>query len=521
MSVSASNPVEIQPRPARDRWASHFALWLAPLLVAAACLVVLWPHWNAGFDLPADTVWLIHAGKEMLAGKTLYRDILETNPPMSVLLYMPGLILAELTGLSARSAVLLQMAIVAALSMALSLAFFLRAGLVKRAYAGWIGMAILFCFAVLPNHQATQREHFAAMLLLPYIALMASHAAARPVPGLAMRIGMAVLAGIAAAIKPHFLIVPALMTLVSAFMTRSPRPLLAIENIVGGLVFTAYSLGVLILFPAFGEEMWPILGELYLEERSGPLSLLMHSHMARFIQPFMLICLLCAMLVRSTRAAAIWFAPALGCLAMFLIQGKGFIYHFYPAAAFAVIAMAVLAASQTFRNAGWRMLAGLACLFAALVGTLSQNEAYPRMAFVETLRAFPHGTPVIIVADSLHRSIKAADYADLHWASRLHTRWMTMIADAELREADLPAERRAAYDRYRAMDRRILIEDIETRRPILVLFDRIGHDWETIMRRDPSFEQAMSSYVFAGRRDSGTISFYIRRDANRTLPETP
>ena len=48
-----------------------------------------------------DVSWLLIAGERWLDGQRLYSEVLETNPPMAVLVYVPGILLARALGISA------------------------------------------------------------------------------------------------------------------------------------------------------------------------------------------------------------------------------------------------------------------------------------------------------------------------------------------------------------------------------------------------------------------------------------
>ena len=43
-----------------------------------------------------DVSWLITLSEKILDGKTLYVDLIEVNPPASVFLYLPAVMLAQL-----------------------------------------------------------------------------------------------------------------------------------------------------------------------------------------------------------------------------------------------------------------------------------------------------------------------------------------------------------------------------------------------------------------------------------------
>jgi hypothetical protein len=73
----------------------HPGLSLPPCSVAMASRHVVAAN--------TDVSWLLIAGERMLDGQRLYADILETNPPMSVLVYIPAILIGRAMGLPAEN----------------------------------------------------------------------------------------------------------------------------------------------------------------------------------------------------------------------------------------------------------------------------------------------------------------------------------------------------------------------------------------------------------------------------------
>ena len=67
---------------------------LAALLLASSAAV------HVGFGTVSDVSWLITVDEKWLSGATPYRDVIEVNPPASLLLYWPAVALAQLTNLT-------------------------------------------------------------------------------------------------------------------------------------------------------------------------------------------------------------------------------------------------------------------------------------------------------------------------------------------------------------------------------------------------------------------------------------
>lgn len=72
------------------------------LLVLTAGLVVLL---RSIIAMNPDTSWLITVSEQLLAGKKLYVDVAETNPPASVWLYLPVVASARVLHVSPEAAI--------------------------------------------------------------------------------------------------------------------------------------------------------------------------------------------------------------------------------------------------------------------------------------------------------------------------------------------------------------------------------------------------------------------------------
>ena len=69
-----------------------------PLLILAGCALIAALVQSVFVPIDGDVSWLITVSEQVLAGKRLYVDIFEVNPPASVWLYVPMVWLAQLTG---------------------------------------------------------------------------------------------------------------------------------------------------------------------------------------------------------------------------------------------------------------------------------------------------------------------------------------------------------------------------------------------------------------------------------------
>ena len=76
---------------------ARFDVWSAAAVVLALAAMAF----QAVMPTKDDISWLIINAQALIDGKELYKDIVETNPPLSVLLYVPAVLIEYLTGLRA------------------------------------------------------------------------------------------------------------------------------------------------------------------------------------------------------------------------------------------------------------------------------------------------------------------------------------------------------------------------------------------------------------------------------------
>src|SRR5262245_51085280 len=162
-------------------------------------------------DTTPDVSWLITMCERILNGERAYVDIFETTPPVPMLLYMPGVVLARLTGVTPEAATFAFAYTSALISLGLS-ARILPKYVADGGQGKWLvilpAAVILF---ILPMDVFAQREYFASAFALPMVSVFI-----RPVhddvwPPLWERIFAAVLAGLTIALKLPLFALPGIV----------------------------------------------------------------------------------------------------------------------------------------------------------------------------------------------------------------------------------------------------------------------------------------------------------------------
>lgn len=481
-AVLSSTPSRFGPLAASSRQAT----WIA-LAGALAFAVWLAPHPMHG---NGDTVWLLMVAERWLDGAKPYVDVLETNPPMSIMLYLPAAWLGRATGIGAEFWLHGQVTLLALAALAI-VAHTSTGG---EGGAGRAGLAVLavtaFAFLLLPSRSFGQREHIAAVALTPYLFVIAARwgrpaADATAEAPAVLRLASGLLAGLALSIKPHFafVLIAAHGWLAVAAARRASqgsvrrlavslavelfRQARSIEAVAAILCFAAYVVVALRVFPEFWSVMYPRLALVYLPARLDLVQLV--------TVPALLSLALMAMLVARIRPRpvspllGVMTAAACGGAMAMLAQGKGWAYHMLPAATFAVIAAGTALRGMSAAQSGGIAPVALVVVGAALLPfTFSRYETHPGL---ERALTSAGERPVVLIGSVSLEIFPILRRIDGVWAGRSASLWMTNGAAGELARHHPDPERRGAIEGLARLDREMFVEAALGRRPDILAFE--------------------------------------------------
>ena len=238
--------------------APEHALWRAPAgaLPVGAAISSSPPVCRFAFGPFGDVSWMIAICEGWLDGKRPYTDFLETNPPGAILVYMPPTMLARALHWRAEFVVAAYGLGLATAAWASSLAILKRAGLMPArapifAAVGLVGLAVL------PGRTLDERDFFALVLGLPFVALAAARAAnARPRPFEVALAGLGL--GLMVAVKPFYATIPALLIAYLVARLGWAAALICEEYAIGATLAAAYAAFCWFAFPAYFADVLPL-----------------------------------------------------------------------------------------------------------------------------------------------------------------------------------------------------------------------------------------------------------------------
>jgi len=465
-------------------------LLLAGVLAAAVLLRILVPINN-------DVSWLLTAGDQVLAGHRLYADVLETNPPIAVLAYIPATLIGRWTGLAPEIvvAILVLAAISLALACAVRIARRFDTGRALSPVLIVLGFAIL---AIVPFQEFAQREHIAIIAAVPMIAVLIARANGEALPRWA-KIAAGLGAGIMLMFKPHFALGLVCTSAALAIRRRDVRLLATMENVVAGLIFAAYVVFIIAVFPDFFSVIGPLAKDVYIP---------VGRPFGELISEFGMLCWTGTLVLafalkpgpKSGAAVNVLLAMSGGLMLAFLLQRKGWPYHAYPMVAVALFACGVALTSSRIAAESRALRAIVTAAFVLLLGsaTFWFRDASNPAPLTAYLSKFGPNPSLLVVGGEASVGHPAVRVLHGRWVSRQSSLWVTNFVRYMRAHGLVSPEKAPVLDRYVARERAWLIEDIKRRPPTLVLVDNLTGAWGGWLRADPELTALLKPFRRVG-----------------------
>jgi hypothetical protein len=547
------------PRPASgEATDTTSAFALAATVLASVAVLALAAAMQMRFGAFGDVSWLLTVCEGWLGGKTPYVDFIETNPPPAILLYMPATIAARFIGIRPETTIVVFGLGVACGSAWLTSAILKRALLLPR-QAPLFGVLTLAALVILPGRTFDERDFYALLFGLPFVALAAARAEAAPISraqALVAGVGL----GLMVALKPPYAIVAALLVLHVALRQGARASLRAPELLAAASVVLSLAGASWLFFPAYFSDIAPMVAAAYLPVRESFATLTAN---AGLVGALTLggVAIAASPRMRPDAATASFLIASVGAMIAYYVQGKGWLYHVYPALALACIAFA---SALERRKRDWRALSvasalALGTLAAAaafdlsplptalisavaarmLLMRLSPGDAHERLTILAGgaltgaacglyALSFPGPAPGFVgamLSHAAHPRIAAIGEGlgigfpltrDVggQWTMRLQGMLMTAGARRLIDENPGDEALKARLAPIIARERDFVAEDIVRERPDVLLISRHGPRFHAWAMTDPKLTEARAPYrfVMSNPNPDWPVDLYIRED---------
>lgn len=320
--------------------------WAAFALILAALIPWVFVQWNRSVN--GNVAWLTVCAQRWLAGTLLSEGCYDTNPPFSILLYTPPVLLNHLTGLETYYSIyLLTLLLIVFCAYALHEALRYETDL-NPGQKRLVLFVYLLSATVLSSVSFADKDHIIAIILPPLILMQMAMTRQAPLSK-TIKYGILSLGGVALVIKPPFALVPGMMIVHRALKQKRLLALFDLDALVLAAFVSGYALMLFVFFQDFIAIILPDILRYYLPY-SNPLQTWADA------KPMALLILLSIALGYVATLKAPGKRPlalalnlcACLCFFVYIIQMKGLTYQLLPIYAFLIPALTL--AIQTLVN---------------------------------------------------------------------------------------------------------------------------------------------------------------------------
>jgi hypothetical protein len=472
------------------RRARTVAPWLAVAAVFVAAVLL-----RQVMPLNVDVSWWLIVSERMLDGQRLYVDILETNPPMAVSVYLLGVALARAIGVRPEVATDGLILLLIAASLALTWHILQYSSLRGRVAGSALGVWATALLCVLPMHDFGQREHLALLAMLPAIGVYILRGNRETVTPAAVLIA-ALSAAITLSFKPYFAFAVGFCIFTAAALARDWRVVFAPENWIAAGLVVVYGVCIFVFYPEYFTIIYPLVRDVYLLLKAPTLALFVTSATALWIGAVMIVLALQSRQRKLDAASFVLLAASLGFAIAFFVQRKGWDYH--PMVALGLLAAGcAISAIDHERTSSRRLrVAAMVVVLAMFAKACMWFNASVDVRQIEdqVARLGPHPRILMLGASAVigHPMVRTLQGT---WVSRQEALWVREIVRRSRLDETIDPQTAARLEVYVARERAGLIEDFRKQPPDVILVDNQDSDWGSWAQADPELSALLKLYT--------------------------
>ena len=488
----------------------------ATLLIAIAVLFAIQITIRLGSELNHDTAWYLYVAQGLLNGGELYREFVEVNPPLGMWLTVPVVMLSGAIGLAPIETIYGVFFIATALSLLLLRRYLTMIRELPKGSAGLVLFLLAAAFLFMPGSTFGQREHLLVLLFMPWFMLRTARSRGARV-SIAESVFIGLLGAVAICLKPHAILAPLALEAM-LLRGRSLRGVFAPENFAAVIFAGIYAVAIVIWCPLFFAEMLHLGVVAYVPYYGFDAANIIRLS----IRPVLVLALALVLIYMAKgpmrELASLAFAAAIGFLAAYFLQSKGFYYQIVPAQIFAVasgiFALAgILDAGNTGEARKSPVVPAIAVFAIVFLSSTSQLYDYRGQFFSAAISQYRQDAKSVFIASTnLSNGFPLAVRDYLVWGSRFPTLWLIPYVADRWHGGPLPDDPIIAY----ALD--ALVTDLQKFRPDVVFINQSTtqdyiktgtFDYLNFMDQDPQFKAIWSSYEFRGQ--AGKFTVYVTK----------
>lgn len=466
------------------------------------CALYIWFSIQVQVNITADTLWLADAAGRLLRGESMSQAFYDPNPPMSMILYIPPVLMAD-TGLISLHNALFFYVLLFLVGASIATYKILRVIPGNDITTAMVGTVALIVSATIASAASyTERDQIIGICLVPFILTQLAMTKGWPVP-VPLKHFTLLVGTMLILVKPHHGLLP---TLLIAHRAITQKRLSVCKDAdflylaAGGIGYTVI---LLFCFPDFLQIILPDVLALYMPSNS--IKFVLFS-----VLYYTLLCVIIILLAniagRISWLPYLFLGMAIISLIPFIVQMRGYHYHLMPTIIFLWCGAAFFAKDFLQRY----MSPHLALVFvtSAMITisfSLSQSRLslptvtqYKTLPMAELLFDCDSPCPFFVINDHIEITHQTALYTGKMWASRFPSLWFVPRI-YQLKETN-PLESERLQKKYAAM----IVNDIERYKPRYILAGNIPlskditFNFIEFSAVAPSFSKVWSTYKAVG-----------------------
>lgn len=490
-------------------------LWL----LAFICLIP-WAIIQSQASINSNTAWLTLCAERIIDGGSMSQDCYDTNPPLSVLIHTPPILLEKITGIASYYWIFILSLSIALAGSFLTQYFLNKLKWVEPHQSTLLAITIFAMLTIYTRYSFSDRDHLIAMIFLPFTLCQICISQQIHIHKFSKYFTL-ILGTILILLKPYYGLLPALILLHRIYKNRSLNALIKPDFIILSFTTICYISITLIYFSDYVFSIAPDVFKLY-----SPYT------QFEFIWPeckiilitLILCCVSYFIFIEHKNYSLILLLSfcALNGLLAFVLQLKGFFYHLLPAhtALAALIMLLMLGLIQSFSSEkiAKHLLTNCGCvliLFSLLYIQKPPNslylthQQYENNVLTQTLEKYcDKNCSYFITYDNMDIVSQLAYYYPAQYASRFPTFWFCPMIDEKLEKNDNIQE----TEYYRALQRKYytyVAEDINRFTPsVLILIESDNDAFHSKQSRNDIIESFMKDYTKLDTLEIDRALFY-------------
>ena len=478
--------------------------------------------------LNQDVAWMLYGGQVLLDGGIYGIDIVDPNPPL--IFWVSAVVVAVARLLGTTSQLVYDLAVMGLIVVSVGLCHLIYTRRAVSRHEGWL-VSVLFAIAmVVPaGRDFGQRDHVTVVMVMPYLFAISARLDGQQTPRV-WQLCAGGLAGIGIALKPFFL----LLWLVPEAYVVFHHGLNGIWRRHETMMVLATQLFYAAVVVSFAPEYLQMAGQLLGYQDAYTSAIPVNNPATKYVLLAIGLTLVFRPRLPNIELRRVLLLNVVACVAVLLMQAKGFRYHYVPVyVASLCLANVVVLGSRTTRVFGvtaFRTPVGaIACVLVVLgsaaTGLHTRNVLSYRNGTVEELQRavemYAPTDPIFVASPTVPPAFPLVNLSGATWSSRYSCQWLIPASYSDEQRGaspfryrqvqEMPEQERLAIDH--------LMEDLQTRTPALIVvpLDSVwpmtgAFDWLRYLEHEPRFVSFFDNYQYVG--EVGRYGLYARRAAS-------